>query len=543
MIFERLDWWRLRTRLQDWRTKRSITLGLAGTALVAALGAFYMSPESFESARGRLAVGIALASVQIVIAGLESGLLLVEVAAYLARRIFGPLESLVPRLIETNPQALELFKSSLEGDSEIAEEDVTKIVVALRDPRTLGAESLRTLSRFFVFAARLVWIYSVASLGLIGAENLRLNLPRGDEVAFGDFSCCGDLLFTFGQSVYMNIVAISTVGFGDMSPRTGPAQVLVSVEIVASSVFALLFLNLLVGWLFHLKALGVGEDGMRQVASVVQSYARQARSEQLAARSRKVRPRISIAPGDVPIEIDAATLNRDGKLVLNAFSHQFEAGRVYVLMGENGCGKSTLLDALAGRLPLESGLVHRRPSGVRTEYMPQDYRDAIFPWRRVPKNVMPWGGLGALPQAELEDATGVLTELGLKEKIGAFPYQLSGGQQQRMLLARCVTADAGIVLLDEPFSALDVIARREVSEALRSRWSEAGSTVITALHEPEAAVLLADEVIVCGGPPLFVRSIVSRRPDEAVDSFREEVVRALEVVINERKTDGAQVKN
>ena len=191
---------------------------------------------------------------------------------------------------------------------------------------------------------------------------------------------------------------------------------------------------------------------------------------------------------------------------------------IVVLMGPNGCGKSTLLRALAGLIRLESGSV-RWSSGlddgsVPCEYLPQDYRRALFQWRTVRSNLWPWSvrpaGVSSWPEpssAALDAALAALNLAGLERRR---PGRLSGGQQQLTLLARCVVSPASLAILDEPFSALDVVRRETAAELLRVSALEAGRVMVCAIHEPEQAAELADVVLLTQGPPLRVVATLAR---------------------------------
>jgi ABC-type nitrate/sulfonate/bicarbonate transport system ATPase subunit len=213
-------------------------------------------------------------------------------------------------------------------------------------------------------------------------------------------------------------------------------------------------------------------------------------------------------------------LNR-ARAVLHNFSFDFQSGKIYALMGANGCGKSTLLRVLAGEMSPESGGVAFKggpPGLARTiEYVPQDYRQALFPWKTVRDNVYPWRnghrrvvfGDDGRPGSESE-VDRALGEFGLKAFTGRSPNDLSGGQQQTLLLARCTVSNAAVVLLDEPFSALDVLRRSAVARALRERWHESHRVIICAMHEPDEAAMFADEILVFRGPPLRLGGVVER---------------------------------
>lgn len=230
----------------------------------------------------------------------------------------------------------------------------------------------------------------------------------------------------------------------------------------------------------------------------------------------------------------------DGRvIVLRQFTGTFTAGRVVVLMGPNGCGKSTLLRVLVGELPLDTGdVLFKCPSGSHTrtdEYLPQDYRQALFPWKTFLANVRPWRTreLRSPRRCASKGADELLELLGIGHLRDRFPYEASGGQQQIGLLARCIASDARIVILDEPFSALDVIRRSHLASRLRQAWVDSARIVVCAMHEPDEAVTLADEVLMFGGPPLTEVGRIARETyvdaegQLKIDEFRRGIAELL----------------
>lgn len=221
--------------------------------------------------------------------------------------------------------------------------------------------------------------------------------------------------------------------------------------------------------------------------------------------------------------------------ILENFSFDFIGGNVYVIMGPNGCGKSTLLRILAGEISPDSGTLSFRCDNVRhkktIEYIPQDYRQALFPWKTTRENVWPWQNVRTPDNGSIDRA---LERFGLGQFHGKYPHELSGGQQQIILLSRSVVAPDQILLLDEPFSALDVVRRAYISEYLRQQWQPESKTVICAMHEPEEAVLLADVILVFHGPPLNLVGVVSRSDSgSSLETFRENVEALIREVAKE----------
>jgi ABC-type nitrate/sulfonate/bicarbonate transport system ATPase subunit len=185
-------------------------------------------------------------------------------------------------------------------------------------------------------------------------------------------------------------------------------------------------------------------------------------------------------------------------------------GSTVAVVGPSGCGKSTLLRVLAGLLPADAGSaavggrsVVGRPGTCA--WMPQ--RDALLPWRRVLANAV----LGAevagvrLEHAE-QEARGLLERFGLGDVVDAWPRELSGGMRQRVAVLRAVLTPAPVLLLDEPFGALDALTRRQVQLWLQEvLGADAASgeprTVVLVTHDVEEALLLADRVAVMSAAP------------------------------------------
>jgi nitrate ABC transporter ATP-binding subunit len=181
------------------------------------------------------------------------------------------------------------------------------------------------------------------------------------------------------------------------------------------------------------------------------------------------------------------------------------AGEFVCLIGASGCGKSTLLRIIAGFEEPSSGeaLVHGKPivgPGRDRGMVFQDY--ALFPWMTVRQNI----GFGprqrALPRQEINEIADEFIKLvGLERFADRYPNQLSGGMKQRVAIARVLANNASILLMDEPFGALDALTREQLQRELMQIWSRTGVTVIFVTHSVEEAVLLADRVLVMSAGP------------------------------------------
>ena len=177
------------------------------------------------------------------------------------------------------------------------------------------------------------------------------------------------------------------------------------------------------------------------------------------------------------------------------------------IIGPSGCGKSTLLNILAGVLKPECGEVYvegKRVEGVSSHfaYMPQS--DLLLPWKTILDNVMLYGTLHGKKQEARKVALTEFPVFGLQGYENAYPDELSGGMRQRAAFLRTALCSADIMLLDEPFGALDVITRNEMQDWLQKLRSELGRTTLLVTHDIDEALYLADRIVVIGGHPASV---------------------------------------
>jgi NitT/TauT family transport system ATP-binding protein len=187
-------------------------------------------------------------------------------------------------------------------------------------------------------------------------------------------------------------------------------------------------------------------------------------------------------------------------------------GEFVAILGRSGCGKSTLLRLISGLLPATGGEVQvsgDRVTKPRRDIAMMFQKPALLPWRSVLDNVLlPVQIFGWKKAAHRERAHELLTMTGLAGFEKRLPHELSGGMQQRVALCRSLIANPRVMLMDEPFSALDALTREELSGELQRVHMELGTTIVFVTHSIDEAVLLADRVVVLSPRPGRIREIL-----------------------------------
>src|SRR5579883_3405207 len=243
------------------------------------------------------------------------------------------------------------------------------------------------------------------------------------------------------------------------------------------------------------------------------------------------------------LEVDGVTLQYKTKqhLVTATYRVGFEVhrGDRFILLGPSGCGKSTLLKGVAGFLkPVEgsirlNGKAIERPGPDRMMVF-QEF-DQLLPWKTVKQNVMfPMLTSGKFGRREAEQrALAFIAKVGLGKFADIFPHMLSGGMKQRVAIARAMAMEPDILLMDEPFAALDALTRRKMQEELLQLWAGTRFTVLFVTHSIEEAILVGSRILVLSPHPGQVRAELdpaahgADRSDAASARLKERIHRLL----------------
>ncbi|MFC0167058.1 ABC transporter ATP-binding protein [Pseudoduganella danionis] len=187
-------------------------------------------------------------------------------------------------------------------------------------------------------------------------------------------------------------------------------------------------------------------------------------------------------------------------VALQDINLEIPRGQFVCLLGPSGCGKSTLLNAIAGFAPPSSGSIVADGQAVTAPgpergMVFQEY--ALFPWMTVAENIAFGLQIKGLAKAEINATVDrLLAMLSLSDFRSRYPKDLSGGMRQRVAIARVLALDSPIMLMDEPFGALDALTRRNLQDELLRIWAELKKTIIFVTHSIEEAIYLADRIIV-----------------------------------------------
>ena len=214
------------------------------------------------------------------------------------------------------------------------------------------------------------------------------------------------------------------------------------------------------------------------------------------------------------LRVEDLSLSYEGKPVLSGVSFHAEEGEFVTFLGPSGCGKSTMLNILAGLWKADEGKVFvddKAVNGVTDHfaYMPQS--DLLLPWKTILENVTLYGALHHDRKHAEEEALKEFPRFGLEGYENAYPAELSGGMRQRAAFLRTALCSADIMLLDEPFGALDVITREDMQDWLLNLRSKLNRTTILVTHDVDEALYLSDRILILSHNPAAIAREIDLR--------------------------------
>lgn len=228
------------------------------------------------------------------------------------------------------------------------------------------------------------------------------------------------------------------------------------------------------------------------------------------------------------LELENISFSYDGGIpLLKDISFSLEKNEFLSIVGSSGCGKSTIIKLIAGIEKADKGNI----KGLTTGYMPQ--KDLLLPWRTVLENIMLPVELNKKDKEEgKKKAVAYLEKLHLAEYKDKLPHELSGGMRQRVSFLRTLLTEADILLLDEPFSALDAITKEYLQKWLLDTLKEFNKSIIFITHDINEALFLSDRILVCKDKPLdsFAEFIVPKDKEENVDKILEMKKEILHII-------------
>ncbi|HGP1129089.1 TPA: taurine ABC transporter ATP-binding subunit [Klebsiella pneumoniae] len=205
------------------------------------------------------------------------------------------------------------------------------------------------------------------------------------------------------------------------------------------------------------------------------------------------------------LQISHLSADYGGKPALADINLTLESGELLVVLGPSGCGKTTLLNLIAGFVPYQHGsitLEGQRVTGPGAERGVVFQNEGLLPWRNVQDNVALGLQLAGVDKAQRRQAAAqMLKKVGLEGAEKRFIWQLSGGQRQRVGIARALAANPQLLLLDEPFGALDDFTREQMQTLLLKLWHETGKQVLLITHDIEEAIFMATELVLLSPGP------------------------------------------
>ena len=258
---------------------------------------------------------------------------------------------------------------------------------------------------------------------------------------------------------------------------------------------------------------------------------------QATATAERIAPAVEKAP---LLSVDKVTLRyKTPNLLITAtedVSFNVHESDRFVLLGPSGCGKSTLLKAVGGYMTPSSGAIHINGRQVKCpgpdRMMVFQEFDQLMPWKTVLENVMfPLTVARNLPKAEAEAlARQYIDKVKLTRAVDSYPHTLSGGMKQRVAIARGMAMQPDILLMDEPFAALDALTRRKMQDELLDLWDDTKFTVLFVTHSIEEAIKIGNQILLLTPHPGQVRAEMASVPRDRLQSAE---ARALESRIHD----------
>ena len=234
-------------------------------------------------------------------------------------------------------------------------------------------------------------------------------------------------------------------------------------------------------------------------------------------------------PDNTILSFDRVAIYLGGREILSPTSFDVGRGEFVCIVGPSGCGKTTLLRAATGLLQASGGEVRRDGQVVsqpsrEVAFVFQDYGRALLPWRTVEGNISLALEAAAIPAGERPARIAdVLAKVGLVKHAYKFPAQLSGGMQQRVQIARCLAQMPQLLMMDEPFGALDALTRQSLQDELARLVRDEGLTVLFVTHDLEEAIYLGDRVIALQANPGPGRPSLARMIDVPIPRPRDQL--------------------
>ena len=229
------------------------------------------------------------------------------------------------------------------------------------------------------------------------------------------------------------------------------------------------------------------------------------------------------------LNFDDVSIHLGGREILSPTSFAVTRGEFVCVIGPSGCGKTTLLRAAAGFVAPSGGTVTRGGVPVHgpsreAAFVFQDYGRALLPWRTVQGNIsLALEAAGIAPTERPARISNVLDTVGLTAHATKFPAQLSGGMQQRVQIARCLAQEPTLMMMDEPFGALDAMTRESLQDELARLVREQGLTVLFVTHDLEEAIYLGDRVIALRANPTAEKPSLAAVIDVAIPRPRNQL--------------------